>query len=349
MKNLSLNIRLLIVFGILLIGAFASESFFRRPHDLPYKDLMVQSVELTKKWFSIIELVKKEKGVESDAGSIVPYHCMIGNEWTAITTSLGSLESKEVSTNPDFSALIVRLLKEANIKKGDKVGVALSGSFPSLAISVLAALQTLEVDAVIASSIGASTYGANQPEVTWIDMESNLRKRGGLKFASSIISMGAYEDAGKDLSDEGISIIQNAAIRNNVNLYLPKSLNESIEKRMSIFNEAHISLLINIGGNQTSLGGCAHSIMIPNGLHFKLEGCNDKNRGVITRINESGIPFINLLDIKDLASRYGMALSPGVNYSKSTQLYSTTSTNKMAIGIITIICFFPLCFLRRKF
>jgi poly-gamma-glutamate system protein len=273
---------------------------------------------------------------------------MIGDEWTVITTSLGSLESKETSTNPDFSALTVRLLREASIKKGDRVGVTLSGSFPSLAISVLAALQTLEIDAVVVSSVGASTYGANQPEVTWIDMESNLRKRGGLKYNSKIISMGAQEDAGKDLSEEGYTSIKNAASRNGVDLYVPSSLKESMEKRIELFRKANISLLINIGGNQTSLGECAHSVMIPNGLHFKIDECKDENRGIIERMNEQGIPFINMLDIKDLASRYGIDISPNRKYSESTQLYSRTKTNRIAIGVIVFFCFIPIYILRKR-
>jgi len=349
MRNLNLNIRLLIVFGILLIGSFVSESYYRKATVLPYKSKMLQSVELTKRWFAIIEQLKIEKGIKSDAGSRVPNSFMIGDEWSVITTSLGSLESKETSTNPDFSALVVRLLKEANINKGSTVGVILSGSFPSLAISTLAALQILEIDAVVFSSVGSSTYGANQVDVTWIDMESNLQKRGGLKIVSNLVSIGSQDDSGKDLLEEGISSIKNAALRNSVILYEPKSLKESIDKKLEIFQKADISLLINIGGNQTSLGECAHSTMIPNGLHFKIDACKDSNRGLIVRLNELGVPFINMLDIKDLASRYGIAISPGKSYAESTQLYTRNESNRNVLAIIFIICVIPLYFLKKEY
>ncbi len=333
MNRLSLNIKLLIAFVVLLAGTTLSVTLFRKQQPLSYRDEMDRAVALTERMFGVIEKLKKEKNIVSDAHSNVPFNFMIGDEWSEITTTLGSLEAKETSTNPDFSALIVRLLHEAGISAGDKVGVILSGSFPSLAISSLAALQTMDIEPVVMSSLGASTYGANQPGATWIDMEAVL-KRNGLKFNSVMVSAGAGNDSGLGLSPEGLSIINNAAYKNRVDLFIPATLHESIIKRAEIFREAKISLLINIGGNETALGNCPHSLDIPNGLHSEMAHCTDRDRGVISLMSESGIPFINMLDIKDLASRYGITVSPGTKYSESTNLYNTTTTNMTMLAII---------------
>lgn len=348
MNRLKLNIKLLIVFGILLIGTVVAERFFRQTQPLVYTGEMKKAVTLTNEWFSIVGQLKSAKGIASDVPSNVPNKYMIGNEWSEITTTLGSLEAKETSTNPDFSALIIRLLHEAKIVKGDKVGLVLSGSFPSLAISALAALQTMEIDAVVMSSIGASTYGANQPEVTWLDMETELIRTGGLKYRSCLVSLGAGNDAGNGLSMEGIQSMHQAAVRNNLQLYIPESLSISIAKRERIFNSEKISLLINIGGSQTTLGNCPHSTMIPNGLHSNLTRCEDENRGLIARMNEKGVPFIQLLDIKNLAGQYGIAVSPGISYAESSNLFQTTGSNKPVLGLILIICLSPIYYLRKN-
>jgi len=145
-----------------------------------------------------------------------------------------------------------------------------------------------------------------------------------------------------------MSILTNAAYRNKVDLYIPATLHESIVKRAEIFREANISLLINIGGNETALGNCPHSLGIPNGLQREMDLCNDWDRGLISLLNESGIPFINMLDIKDLASRYGITVSPGTKYSQSTNLYSTTTTNKTLLAIILAISLIPVFFLIKK-
>jgi poly-gamma-glutamate system protein len=347
MNRLNLNTRLLIAFVVLLAGTAASVTFFRRQQPLPYRDTMEEAVALTEKMFGVIERLKQERNIVSDAHSNVPYNFMIGDEWSDITTTLGSLEAKETSTNPDFAALIVRLLHEAGITGGEKVGVIISGSFPSLAISALAALQTMGIEPVVMSSLGASTYGANQPGATWIDMETALRRE-GMKFKSILVSAGATGDNGTGLSPEGMAIIGNAANRNRVDLYIPESLYESVMRREAIFREVNISLLINIGGNETALGGCAHALGIPNGLNYEMNHCDDPDRGLISRLNESGIPFINMLDIKDLASRYGIAIAPGTKYSESTNLYSTTTTNRVMLAFILAISLVPLFFLRKR-
>jgi poly-gamma-glutamate system protein len=347
MKHPDLNIRLLILFLILLAGTLISLSFFRKQRPLPYSEEMNRSVELTEDMFAVIQQLKLDRNIVSDAHSSVPFGFMIGDEWSDITTTLGSLEAKEISTNPEFSALIVRLMLESGISAGDRVGIIMSGSFPSLAISALAAIQTIGAEAVVMSSVGSSTYGANQPGATWLDMATALGRQ-GLIFNTVLVSIGAGDDAGIGLSDEGLSIARNAAYRNKVDLYVPSSLLESINKRVEIFKDEKISLLINIGGNETALGNCAQSLSIPNGLNARLSECNDKYRGVITRMNETGIPFINMLDIKDLASRYGLDISPGTVYSESDALYNSTTTNKPVIAVILAISVIPVLLLRKR-
>lgn len=347
MNRLTLNTRLLIAFAVLLAGTAASVTFFRRQQPLPCRDEMEEAVALAVKMFGVIEQLKQERNIVSDAHSNVPYDFMIGDEWTEITTTLGSLDAKETSTNPDFAALTVRLLHEAGISGGEKVGVIISGSFPSLAIAALAALQTMGVEPVVMSSLGASTYGANQPGATWIDIETALGRE-GMKYKSVIVSAGATGDNGTGLPPEGMAVIRNAANRNRVDLYTPENLQESILRREAIFRAANISLLINIGGNETALGGCTHAVGIPNGLNHEMNHCDHPDRGLISRLNEAGIPFINMLDIKDLASRYGMAVSPGTEYAGSTNLYSTTTTNRVMLALILSVSLLPLFLLRRR-
>jgi poly-gamma-glutamate system protein len=348
MMKLNLNIRLLITFLVLLTGVLLADTYYRKKKPLKQVKEMHKASELAQQWFNLIRDYKEVEGIRSDVSSNVANSFMIGDEWSEITSSLGSLEAKEISTNPDFAALFVRFLHEAGLKKGDRVGVILSGSFPSLAISALAALQITEIEAIVMSSLGASTYGANQPELTWVDMEDILRQQGGLQYRSQLVSMGADDDAGLGLYGDGPELINRAAERNGIELYIPGSLIESIEYRVGILKAENIALLINIGGNQASMGSCNHSLGIPNGLSTELYHCAHSDRGVISRINEEGIPVINMLDMKNLASRYGIDGAPGIRYSKATSLYSATETNRIAISIILCIGLIPVWFLRKK-
>ncbi|MEA1898104.1 MAG: poly-gamma-glutamate system protein [Bacteroidota bacterium] len=342
MKSWSLNIRLLLAFGIFLAGFLLSHYKFIRNDSFKFNRAMNQAVELSQDWFNVIRKEKMERGIISDVNSNVLNHYLIGDDFTPITTTLGSLSAKEVSTNPDFAALMVRLIKEAGLKPGDKVGLVLSGSFPALAISTLAAIQTLELEAIVMSSLGASTYGANQEEATWIDMEGWLAGNEGMEYRSIVITRGAENDIGEGLIDEGIDILEKAASRNNCQFYLPENLIESIHYKLEIFSSEDIAVLINIGGNQSALGGCSHAASLPNGLHRELKLCNDPDRGLVQEMSTKGIPVINLLNIKDLAYRYGIDLLPGLNYAKSTNLFIDQNPNKKALLITLLIGFLGL-------
>lgn len=337
MRNLSINIKLLIVFIIFLVGFILTNFYFVTTKERSYKQEMLAAVKLTKEWFRIVQQQKEIRGIHTDAISNVPNKYLLGDDFTMSTTTLGSLNAKEISTNPDFSALIVRLLKTATIEEGKTIGVIASGSFPALTISTLAALQTLKMNVVLMSSLGASSYGANQAEATWLDIENWLIKKGNLKFRSQLVSKGAENDVGLGLTVEGNVILENAGKRNNRTLYTPENLLQSITDRVQLFCSNNIDLLINIGGNQAAMGSCTHSVSIPNGLNKNIQLCDDKYRGVIQEINSKGIPIIHLLNIKDLASRYMLDLSPGIEYSESTNLYTKIKNNTIANSIILFL------------
>jgi poly-gamma-glutamate system protein len=346
--RLPLNIRLLFVFGIFLAGFLIIQFRFITNEAFAFNSSMKRAVELSQEWFNIIRDKKAQLGIISDVNSNIPNSFLLGNDFTLITTTLGSHTAKEVSTNPDFAALMVRLLKEAGMERGDKAGVIISGSFPALAISSLAAIQVLEMEAVVISSLGASTFGANQERATWIDMETWLVQEGDLKYSSVVVSIGAENYRGEGLPDEGKNIIKKAAEQNHHELYIPENLMESIRYKTGLLSSENISILINIGGNQAALGGCPHASSLPNGLCRELKLCHDPDRGILQEMNANGIPVINLLNIKDLASSYGIDLSPGLDYAKSTNLFINQEPDYMALSLSLLAGFLGLVLLLIK-
>jgi len=298
---------------------------------------MSRASNLASEWFDVIGKVKKEKGLLLPEYENLKYPGLIGLEYSEITTTLGSLDAKYTANNPEFAALTVKYLDDAGIDSNSTVGVISSGSFPSIAISTLAALQTIGAKVVLISSLGASSYGANDPNATWIDMENWLREKAGLKYKSCIITLGAEDDAGLGLQEEGISMLEQAAQRCDVSLYKPKSFEESLHTKLGLFTANHISLLINIGGNQVALGKCPHGSAIKNGFHKIINSCYDSDRGLIFRLAEKGIPVIHFLNIKSLAVEYGLPIAPAQKFIKSDFLYSEKAPHKIQVIIFLII------------
>ncbi|TFH36998.1 MAG: poly-gamma-glutamate system protein, partial [Bacteroidia bacterium] len=68
---------------------------------------------------------------------------LVGGEMTGITTTLGHLEAKRTTLDPRFASLVVELLTQAGVKRGDTIAIGSSGSFPALMIASLAAAEAM--------------------------------------------------------------------------------------------------------------------------------------------------------------------------------------------------------------
>jgi poly-gamma-glutamate system protein len=302
-----------LAFLIALLVILAGESMFLTRLVRSDADAMRKAKALTEKW---IRLVNKEKAIADTLPSAelsffynpnqskTSDDVFIGDEYSATTTTLGSLDAKLLSNDLLLSSLIVRMINDSKSDTSKPVGVILSGSFPALSISVLAALQTLGRKAFVISSLGASSYGANQPYALWTDIERWLQEKGGMKFSSSIITYGAEEDTGGGLPDEAKDIFDRSLRRNHYSVFIPRDGLASLIYKEKFFLRSNIGLLLNIGGNQTALGFCSDAELIPNGLHTEKVTCDHNGKGLIFRLSEKGIPFIHLLNLKNLTLQY---------------------------------------------
>ncbi|MFQ5904211.1 MAG: poly-gamma-glutamate system protein, partial [Candidatus Binatia bacterium] len=238
---------------------------------------------------------------------------MIGPVFTEITTTLGNLTSKRTATNPNFAAVIVEMLIRAGLKRGDLIAVAFSGSFPSLNLAALAAIETMGLEPIIISSVGASMWGATDPRMTWLDMETILLQKGVIHYKSVSATFGGDGGVGKGMSPDGHQMTQEAILRNGVEFLSADSLVELIEREMELYHRyagLPIKAFINVGGTAASLGSGPLADRIPTGLQLNLQSLGHPRRGLIFRMAETGIPVIHLLNIRSLALQYRLPIDP---------------------------------------
>ncbi len=275
---------------------------------------------------------------------------LIGQEYSLITTDQGNIESKLSATNPNFAAVIVQLLKEAGLKENDPVAVAFSGSFPGMNISVMAAMETLKLKPVVITSVGASNFGANDPYFTWPDMESLLFEAGIFHHKSVAASIGGGNDIGRGLSPEGRELIIKAIERNKLEFINEKHLENSIAKRMEIYEKSaqpkEIKAFINVGGGIASLGNTINGQLIASGLTEHLPMSNFPLHGVIIQMGRKGIPIIHLLNIDQLLTKFGLPFNPvplpepgegGIFIQKKYNLIITSIATAFLVVVIVII------------
>ncbi len=235
---------------------------------------------------------------------------LIGEEYTPITTTLGSLEAKKLSIHPDFAAVAVELMTQAGLKPGDTIAVNLSASFPGLNMAVLAAVQAMRLRPVITSSIGASTWGANRPELTWIDMESKLWNEKLISWRSAGVSLGGGQDAGHGLSGEGMTMAVQTIRRSGLPIIYGRTLSESVEQRLAVYQQSSGKIpaaLVNVGGNQTFFGRHGHNLFLRQGLIENYALAATVQDGLAYEFLRRHRPVIHFINIQRIASRYGIA------------------------------------------
>lgn len=234
---------------------------------------------------------------------------MIGEPYTFITTTSGALEAKRTTADPDMAALLVQMLHEAGIRPGDTVGAGFSGSFPALNLAVLSACAAMDVRIVYIASVGASTYGANQPELTFPDMALRLAGE-GLIPAPDAFSMGGYRDCGLDMDPELAGAIRARLEESGIPMLYTEDFEENIEARMELYeNKGPIDCFIGVGGNLTTIGRGEDTV--PYGLvrPYSVKRAGEGS-GLMELYNAAGLPVLHLLNIKRLVADYGLPYDP---------------------------------------
>jgi poly-gamma-glutamate system protein len=308
--------RVLTVLTVFSLIAFLLVEHYKVDVKRKWYDEKLQAATLAKNAFDYLKNYRLQKGVFVDVVNDPNETALIGQDITPITTDRGYIDSKITAVNPNFAAVIVEMLKDANLKSGDVVAVAFTGSLPGLNVAVISALQTLKLNPVIITSVGSSNWGANDPNFTWLDMERILFDAGIFKSKSVAASIGGGLDKGRGLSPEGRSLIDSAIIRNNVFYINEDYLEKSIYKRMEIYKEQssgkHIKAFINVGGGIASLGSIENAQFIPTGLIESLPIKNFPSSGVLIKMANKNIPIIHLLNVTQLATKYGLPVTPKV-------------------------------------
>lgn len=268
---------------------------------------------------------------------------LLGLEFSPITSveDPSYLSAKLTSINPNFAAVLVKLLRRAGVREGDTVAMGMSGSFPALNIAALIACQTLGARAIVVTSLSASSWGANDPQWTWLDMESHLYRQDLLRFRSQVASLGGEDDQGGGLPQVGKRLLREAIERNGIPLLEEETLEKSVDNRWRIYWEAarsRIKVYVNIGGGVASLGDPKVRDLLRPGLNRSVPaGSNLQTQGIALRFLQQGVPVIHLEEVEELATRYGLPVAPASIPAPGTESGELFRNRRFHRGIVGIL------------
>lgn len=296
--------------SLLFLGA--ALSIARKP--LQARGEMRTASRGMKEALTAVRICRESAGLPVDERRDINRTGLIGLESSPITTSLGNLEAKRTATNPNFAGLIVFLLHQAGVKRGETIVIGASSSFPSLVIASLCAAQAMDLRPLLILSLGASQWGANHPRFHCLDILGCLQKAGRITTGPIALSMGGDSDEGKDMSPEGRELLLRAAGATGLPFIAAPDLEGNVRRRLMLAESeaggAEIRAFVNVGGGYANMGTDSEILKVEPGLASFSRLPPPERWGMIFEMAARRVPVIHLLYIKGLCDRYGLPWDP---------------------------------------
>ena len=315
----------------------------------PSYDMKIKAANLMKESMVELKNVRMEAGVFIDDENDPNETGLVGSPFSLITTDEGDLDAKLTTLDPNFSAGMVELMLRMSLQEGDTIAILLTGSMPGANIAVLTAASAMGLIPMVITSVGASQWGANHADFTWLDMESILFNKGLINSRSVAASVGGRNDMGRLLSPAGREIIISNIENYNIPLIRKNRLAENIDERMKLFESfnkiTNYSAMINVGGGVASLGTSFNSKLLPAGIINRSDVVNISIRdggieGVLAKFAKKNVPVLHVLNIKSLTEKLGMPFAPiPIPEVGSGVLYAEEKYNIL----IATVCLFIVC------
>jgi len=312
------------------------------------QEQMLRASRLAKTSFDVIRGERLALGHEFPKRLDPGQTGMVGLAMSPLTSLPANLAAKQTSVNPNFAAAIVDMLAPLELKPGDCVAVGCTGSFPALNVCLCAALETIGCEPIVVHSVASSQFGANHPEMTWLDMESLLHEEKLITFRTSAATLGAFGDRAVGMSAESKQALRAAIERNGVESLEINSLAQSMKSRMQLYDsiagERPIKAYINVGGGAASIHGDQGKEIYDAGATLSagelIEG--EAVDCVMTRFAARGVPIVHVGDTIKLATQYGLPVAPQMAVEVNPDLRPRAEPNRYAAGAVLMVVLLAL-------
>ena len=264
----------------------------------------------------------------------------LNTETSPLLTDIGKYEAKTTVLKPNFSALIIDQFSKSGLNKGDTIAVSMTGSMPGANIAVLMACEAMELEYILISSLGASSWGATDMNLSWPKMEKILYDNNLISKVSDKFTYGGgadylkrgtryrkiYGGESKRVSIDSLMIslypnktmddlfilhgLSNDEVLNDsTGTILKTSINQRIsfyEKSCSDGSLSCFDAYVNVGGGVASFGYKGKNKLKDNFGYVKANDVLDvlpsfeKRNSVMAKFAESNIPLINITEIEKL-------------------------------------------------
>ena len=175
-------------------------------------------------------------------------------------------------------------------------------------------MKTLGAQPLIISSLGASEWGANDPDFDWLAIEECLLKTTELDVRPLALALGGEGDVGRGMSPGFLGSLRKRIRETGIFFIEEPVLRTNVETRMRFYSAGAggrpIRAFVNVGGSYANMGINSEILKLRPGLNREIFVPPAEERGVIQAMAAEGIPVVHLLNIKGLVERYGLPWDP---------------------------------------
>jgi poly-gamma-glutamate system protein len=303
----------LIIAGVLSLAAFWAVQILPSSAIPRNADTMIRAGQIMKQAILAIRSSREHESIGFNLKLDPNRTGLIGPEISPLMTTLGDLEAKRSTTNPNMAGFIVYLLDRAGVRPGDTIAIGSSGSFPAFLLASLSAAKAMDVRAVSILSLGASSYGATDPDFTLLDLHDLLRREGICGTPAAAVSLGGDKDVGTNYDSEIRAQLLKRIAASGVRFLNEPDLRKNVADRMQIYRGAAprgIAAFINSGGGYANLGTSELVLDMRPGLNLNPVLPSPAERGVLFDMVVHKVPVIHLLFVKGLIMASGLPWDP---------------------------------------
>ena len=301
---------------LLIIAALAAllavQVFKRRESTADYEDMLAASQTCAEGLELVGRVRRRFRPIDLEVDPLGTG--VIGIAASPVTSLAGNLQSKQATVNPNWAAMVVRLLRKARVREGDVVAVAVSGSFPALNLATYCAIEQIGARPIIIVSASASQWGANIPGLLWPDIARHLREAGIVTSKAVAATLGGGEDRGVGMPEDGLAMIRRSVERAEIPLIEPASYDEAVAERIALYARhagvQPVRAFINVGGGTATTGPEGIDQFFDAGLVRSAPPRAFTVKSVMGHFVDQEIPVINLSNVSTLASRSGLPYPP---------------------------------------
>ena len=314
-----------LVIALLAVGGMATVEVMKTTRRQALHQTKVKAANQMHKAMMVIRSERLARLGSIDAEVDPAQTGLIGNRITPITSLMGYLRAKRTTLNPNWAAVMVDQLRLAGARKGDVVAAGVTGSLPAMNLALYVAAESMGVRLVVITSLESSSYGANLPGFTWLDMEKALVDKQVLKTRSVAASLGGARDRAVGTSPEGKKLLRSTIETQGIRLLEEKTMAANLEQRMGLYRShaegRPIVAFVNVGSGLASVGGSEGGHRsFKAGVNRKLKKKAPKTDSIAARFIKQGLPVIYVVGVESLAKKYKLPTSPSTIPTPGTGL-----------------------------